>query len=129
MTEFLREIGATPLGGIVRVLRDESGTVRLVGRVRRWEDFLALGVTEVREYGADAIQVLRRLRAMLEELHESVLPEHREAVQAELERLDATVALRFGESVDFDRASAPDRQGIGGATGALPLDHEQLLRG
>ena len=32
---------------------------------RKWEDYLTLAVTEIREYGA--IQVTRRLRAMLED--------------------------------------------------------------
>ena len=128
MTEFLRRVGATPLQGATTVTRDETGVVRLVARSRSWEDYLALGVTEVRQYGADAIQVLRRLRSMLDELRETVLPEHRAAVDAELERLGATVELHFGDSVDFDRASAPDRQGIGGpAAAALDLEGQRLL--
>ena len=57
---------------------------------------------------------MRRLRAMLEELRESVLPERRAAVDAELARLDATVRHGFGDTVDLDLASASDRQGIGG---------------
>jgi uncharacterized membrane protein len=83
--------------------------------VRDWEDYLTLATTEIREYGARAIQVMRRMRAMLEELLEQVRPEHRGAVQDELARLDATVARNFGESVDFDRANTADAQGIGGA--------------
>ncbi len=95
----------------------DSGTRRgLVVPVRRWEDYLTLGVTEIREYGSSAIQVMRRLRAMLEELHEEVRPEHRAAVEEEIARLDATVARTFGDSVDADRASTPDPQGIGGRT-------------
>lgn len=34
---------------------------------RKWEDYLTLAVTEIREYGSGAIQVTRRLRAMLED--------------------------------------------------------------
>jgi uncharacterized membrane protein len=83
---------------------------------RTWEDYLALGVTEIREYGGGGIQVMRRLRAMLEELREQVRPECRAAVGEELGRLDATVAQRFGSSVDLDRAGAADAQGIGGRT-------------
>ena len=43
---------------------------------QRFEDFLALGVTEIREYGGASIQVVRRLRAALLELESSVLPEY-----------------------------------------------------
>jgi hypothetical protein len=46
-----------------------------------------------------------------------VLPEHRAAVDGELDRLEATVAERFGEGVDLDRAVEPDRQGLGGPRG------------
>jgi hypothetical protein len=51
---------------------------------------------------------------MLEDLRESVRPEFRPAVEAELVRLHATVTTSFAGSVDKDRALARDRQGIGG---------------
>ena len=44
----------------------------------RWEDFVTLGLTEIREYGATSVQIMRRLRALLEELLETVRPEHRQ---------------------------------------------------
>jgi len=73
-----------------------------------------LGLTEVREYGSTSIQVMRRMRAMLEELRDAVRPEHRPAVEEELARLDMTVARTFANSVDLDRANTADPQGIGG---------------
>jgi uncharacterized membrane protein len=81
---------------------------------RRWEDFLALGMTEIREYGSSSIQVMRRMRAMLEKLSEQVRPENRAAVQVEIARLDATVARSFSGSIDREWAGIADRQGIGG---------------
>jgi uncharacterized membrane protein len=78
-----------------------------------WTDFLRLAVTEIREYGATSIQVLRRLRAMLEDLRDSVLPEHRPAIDEELGRLDATVHRAFGGTKDLESAAIADRQGIG----------------
>jgi uncharacterized membrane protein len=87
---------------------------RVLMQARGWEDFLALGVTEIREYGATTIQVNRRLRALLEELHDEVRPENRAAVEDELARLTASVAGGFGGSPDLDRASTADGQGIGG---------------
>jgi uncharacterized membrane protein len=80
---------------------------------RRWEDFVTLGLTEIREYGATSVQIMRRLRALLEELLETVRPEHRAAVEEELRRLDATVADVWRDSIDHDRASMADGQGIG----------------
>jgi hypothetical protein len=60
---------------------------------------------------------MRRMRALLEELHDEVREEHRPAIDEELARLDATVARNFGDSVDIDRAQVADSQGIGGRSG------------
>jgi len=86
----------------------------LVAPARRWEDFLALGMTEIREFGSTCIAVMRRMRAVLEKLSEEVRPENRAAVTAELARLDATVAAAYSGSIDLDRAVIADRQGMGG---------------
>jgi uncharacterized membrane protein len=95
-------------------LRDGAGRIRVLVPTQSWEDMLTLAVTEIRLYGANAIQVVRRLRTLLQELHESVLEEHRAAVANELARLDATVHAAFAGSVDLDLALLADRQGIGG---------------
>jgi uncharacterized membrane protein len=109
----LRLLGATPLHGPL-MFRDAEGTPRLLMPGRTWADYLTLAVTEIREYGSSSIQVMRRLRAILEELQESVRPEHRPAVDTEIAKLDATIATGFAGSVDEDQARARDRQGIGG---------------
>ena len=112
------------LGDSLRVIGevDRSGTSWHTGAakrgvvipVRRWEDFLVLGVTEIREFGSTSIQVMRRMRAVLEKLLQEVRPENRAAVKAEIARLDATVAAGFSGSIDRDRAGISDRQGLGG---------------
>ena len=83
-------------------------------RARRWEDVVELAFTEIRQYGGSSVQVVRRLRALLEDLRERVQPEHRQAVEDELARLDATIAEHWGDSVDLDLARTADGQGIGG---------------
>ena len=55
-------------------VRDESGRLRVVYRTPEWQDFVHLAVTEIRQFGGGSIQVARRLRAMLENLIQS-LPE------------------------------------------------------
>jgi uncharacterized membrane protein len=120
LEEVLRLIGATELGGRTWRVDDAPGH-GLVIPVRTWEQYISLGVTEIREYGASSIQVMRRMRAMLEELRADVRPEHRTAVEEELARLDGIVAATFGTSADLDRARIADRQGIGGET--TPLRH------
>ena len=112
MEDLLREVGQVDLSDTGAPLDDM--TSGLVVPVRRWPDYLTLSVTEIREYGDTSIQVVRRLRAMLEELSESVLPERREAVLRELQRLDDAVEGKWARTVDLDLAGASDRQGIGG---------------
>jgi uncharacterized membrane protein len=92
-----------------------AGRQGLVIPVRSWENYLALATTEIREYGASSIQVMRRMRSMLEELLEEVPERRREPVREELARLDATVAHSFADSADLDRALTADPQGMGGA--------------
>ena len=71
LEDLLREVGQVDLSDTGAPLDDM--TSGLVVPVRRWADYLTLSVTEIRQYGARSIQVVRRLRAMLEELAESVL--------------------------------------------------------
>jgi len=108
--ETLRFVGSTP----APVAPREPATAGVLVPIQRWEQFLSLSVTEIRQFGGSSVQVARRLRSVLEELRESVVPERRGAVDAELARLDATVAAHFGGAIDLDLASATDRQGIGG---------------
>ena len=115
LSDVLRLIGTADLA---RSRWHPGSAVRagLVIPARGWEDYLTLGVTEIREYGSTSIQVMRRMRAMLEELRDDVRAEHRPAVEEELARLHTTVARTFAGSVDLDRANTADPQGIGGRT-------------
>jgi uncharacterized membrane protein len=111
--EVLRIIGTTELQSFHPPAQGRPSH-GLVMATRSWDEYLALGVTEIREYGSTSIQVMRRLRAMLEELRGELPPEHRDAVTAELARVDATVEQSFGQSVDLDRARIADPEGMGG---------------
>jgi uncharacterized membrane protein len=117
LSEVLRLIGTTDFSRS-RWRSEETVRTGLVLPARSWEDYLTLGVTEIREYGSTAIQVMRRMRAMLEELRDEVRPEHRPAVENEIARLDVTVTRTFADSVDLDRANTADPQGIGGPSRA-----------
>ena len=128
LEELLRVIGTTSLERRGE-LRDDAGRMRVVVPTQRWEDYLSLATTEIREYGAHSIQVLRRLRTLLEGLHDEVLEDYRPAVEAELARLDATVQRSFGSSIDLDRALTPDRQGIGGPHARLTEPVQSSSRG
>jgi uncharacterized membrane protein len=111
--ETFRQIGAAGVAITTQVTRAPGGAAVVISH-RRWDDFLALGFTEIREYGMTSIQVMRRLRAMLEDLREEVAADHQASVDAQLARLDATVAEHWGSSVDLDLARESGAQGIGG---------------
>lgn len=115
LSDVLRRIGMNDFSQS-RWPTDDPEHAGVVIPARTWEEYLTLGLTEIREYGSTSIQVMRRMRAMLEELRDGVRPEHRPAVEEELARLDRTVARTFANSVDLDRANTADPQGIGGRT-------------
>jgi uncharacterized membrane protein len=94
---------------------DADGKVRVVYGTPDWPDYVTLAVTEIRQYGEGSLQVMRRLRAMLEHLM-VVLPEpRRPAVRQELALLDAAVARKFPDEADRKRAGVADYQGVGGS--------------
>lgn len=110
--ETLRLVGTTELA--VQSWEDGRPRRGVVVPARSWEDYLSLSADEIRDYGAGGIQIMRRLRALFEELHDEVRPEYRAAVRDELLRLDATVERAWEDSVDLERARTADTQGIGG---------------
>jgi len=110
---LLRDIGTRYLGDGRE--EDASGNLRLIYRTPNWEDFVLLGTTEIRQYGDESIQVQRRLRAMIENLIET-LPERRAPVlRKELKLLRTSSKRSFPDLDDQNLADAADLQGIGGS--------------
>jgi uncharacterized membrane protein len=93
--------------------RDARGKIRLVFPVPSWEDFLVLAFDEIRFYGASSIQVMRRMRALLQNLIEHVPPERRAAVERYQERVDKGIRRAFEDLEDRKDALEVDRQGLG----------------
>ena len=122
--ETLRLLGATG-----RPAPDSDGanvaSPGLVVRARSWDDVVELAFTEIRQYGGSSVQVVRRLRAVLEDLRAQVKPEYHTAVDDELRRLDATVDEHWSRSVDLDLARLADGQGIGGPISRQPAVPEE----
>ncbi|HEY9294298.1 MAG TPA: DUF2254 family protein, partial [Microlunatus sp.] len=98
-----------------RIWLDRHSQVRLVVPTRTWEDYLQLGVSEVRQYGTTSSQTSRRLRAMLLDLQQRVPQDLRPAVARQLAILDRMVAEAFADPDERAFALGQDRQGIGGA--------------
>ena len=109
---LLRDVGSRGL--LDGREEDSAGNLRLVYRTPNWEDFVHLAVTEIRQYGGDSIQVVRRLKAMLDNLIE-LLPEKRAPLlRVELSVLEATSKRMFVDLYDQSLAEKGDLQGIGG---------------
>ena len=94
-------------------IKDASGQLRVVWRTPNWEDFVNLAVAEIRFYGAENVQMARRLRATLENLIQT-LPEHRHpALRQELDLLDRAIDRLYAFPEDAAIARVADSQGLG----------------
>jgi uncharacterized membrane protein len=96
---------------------DEAGRLRVIFRTPNWEDFVHLACNEIRACGAGSIQVARRLRAMIENLLQT-LPEHRHAaLRQQLGLLDRAAEIHYAFAEDLALARIADSQGLGGSLG------------
>jgi len=95
-------------------ITDESGILRVIFRTPNWEDFVILACTELRRYGADSIQVARRLRAMIENLIRTLPKERHAALQAQLALLDQAVKAIYIIPEELALARGTDSQGLAG---------------
>jgi uncharacterized membrane protein len=113
---LLRNVGSRQL--LDGQLRGGEGRLRVIYRTPNWEDFVQLAVTEIRHFGGQSIQVTRRLRAMLQNLLET-LPEVRASLlRQELDLLRRSAQRAFPEPEDRALADVSDLQGVGGTPGA-----------
>jgi uncharacterized membrane protein len=125
---LLQALSKAPLPGAY-ALDDATGRHRVVVPGRRWEDYLELGLTEIRQYGATSTQVCRRLAALLDALAESASPERQAAVERQRTLLADIVDQSFSEPAARERARQPDRQGIGGRRTAPTIEADGQVGG
>ena len=112
---LLRLVGGRSLHG--QEIIDAEGLTRVVFRTPNWEDYVHITFREIRYCGANSLQIVRRLRSMIENLLES-LPEHRHpALREELELLDRAITKNHVFPEDLALARVPDSQGLGGSSG------------
>ena len=115
---LLRNVGSRHLDD--DRVRDAAGRVRLVYRTPGWEDFVQLAVTEIRHFGGESIQVARRLRAMLENLIETLPDERAPLLRQELTLLHRSAERFFPDPEDRALAEISDFQGVGSKCGPGP---------
>jgi uncharacterized membrane protein len=98
-------------------ISDESGRLRVIFRTPNWEDFVYLAFSEIRRCGSDNLQIVRRLRAMIDNL-EQTLPAHcHPALRLQLNLLDREIERNFVYPEDLALARIADSQGLGGRSG------------
>jgi len=110
--DLLRRLGRRQLDA--GHARDSDGTIRVTFPVPTWHDYLALSFDEIRQFGANSVQVGRRLRAALVGLSETIaVRERRAAVQEYLDHLNLGVGRSGFDDQDQAMALQEDRQGLG----------------
>jgi uncharacterized membrane protein len=95
---------------------DRAGKLRVIFRTPKWEDFVHLAFSEIRFYGAENMQIARRLRAMIVNLTDTLPAQRHSALHKELELLDRTIEKLYVLPEDLKLASIPDLQGLGGSS-------------
>jgi uncharacterized membrane protein len=109
---MLRSVGTRHLR--TDEIADKTGEPRVIFRTPNWEDFVHLAFSEIRYYGSTNLQIVRRLRAMIENLIQT-LPDHRhEELLRQLELLDRAVRKTFENPEELELARVADTQGLGG---------------
>jgi uncharacterized membrane protein len=93
--------------------RDEKGTVRLITQAMTWKEYVHLAFDEIRIAGSGSPQVVRRLRAALEDLLTLAPPERMPPLQEQLDLLLAGAQESIAEESDRRYSSQGDRRGIG----------------
>jgi uncharacterized membrane protein len=113
LQSLLHDVGQRDLS--TGTVLDSGGQIRLVYRTPNWEDFVSLAVSEIRQYGAGSVQVVRRLRSMLVSLIAALPASRTPYLQEQLDLLQASVERAFFDPRDRVNAGVPDSQGLGAA--------------
>lgn len=98
-------------------ISDASGKLRVIFRTPDWEDFVHLAFSEIRACGSSSLQIVRRLRAMIDNLVQTLPPHRRPALVRELGLLDKEVVKHFVYEEELALARIADTQGLGGHSG------------
>ena len=81
---------------------------------------MSLAIDVIRHCGADQLQLVRRLRAMLDDLRATLPPARADALGAELPMLTRDLPHLFPDAEDQGPAAQPDEQAISGSVPLAP---------
>jgi uncharacterized membrane protein len=96
---------------------DDSGELRVIFRTPNWEDFVHLAFSEIRSCGSNNLQIVRRLRAMIDNLLQTLPVMCHRALTQQLGLLDREIARHFVYPEELALAAIADTQGLGGHSG------------
>lgn len=109
---LLRSVGTRHLR--TDEILDKLGQLRVIFRTPNWDDFVHLAFSEIRACGANNLQIVRRLRAMIENLDET-LPDYRHReLQEQSILLNKEIERLFRYPQERELARLADSQGLGG---------------
>jgi len=111
---LLRLVGQRKLRG--EVIVDDAGQPRVIFRTPNWEDYVHVACSEIRACGASNLQVVRRMRAMLDNLHSTLPDRRRAALETQLGLLDWAIETHFERPEELALARVPDSQGLGSSS-------------
>lgn len=120
--DLLRIVGSRPFPSGWHA--DEQDTPRLFVPQPTWEAFVALAFDEIREYGSDALQVVRRIRSIAENLLRDLPEERHPALHRQIELLDE-ITGEFRSGAMREAAQHADAQGIGSGGGLGGIDDSE----
>ena len=100
---------------------DESRQLRVIFRTPNWEDVVHLAFSEIRSCGSNNLQIVRRLRAMIDNLIQTLPAQCHPPLQQELSLLDREITRNFVYPEELALARIADSQGLGGRSGKSNL--------
>jgi len=97
----------------IGAFRDGDGKLRLVVPFPTWDDLLRLASDEICFCGANSVQVMRRMNALVSDLIQVVPEERHPALSYWRGRLKVMIARSFADIEERLEGSKEDRQGLG----------------
>jgi uncharacterized membrane protein len=95
------------------VCYDDAGKARVIVRLTDWDGVILLTLDEFRRLGAGTMPVMRRLRAVLDDLRSIAPPFRQEALKMQLQLLDEVVEAGFSGEFERELGRVADVRGTG----------------
>jgi uncharacterized membrane protein len=105
---MLRMVGKRHLD--TEAMLDASGSFGVTFHTPEWEDYVTLSISEIRQFGATSLQVVRRLYAMIRNLRASLPADRWPPLEIQVRMLDRAVERAFPDPEDRAAAGVPESE-------------------